>query len=111
MVRLILAVPFGTPRSWKAGWTQPLREEYFRWFVTTAAGYRGGNTFVRALNTIKREAVNNLSEDEKVALKPVLDLRPEARSPQTTLAARPLVKAWTVSELVPTLLEGLEPLA
>ncbi len=94
-------------RALKAGWTQPLREEYFRWFVTTAAGYRGGNTFVRALNTIKREAVMNLSEDEKLALKPVLDLRPESRSPQTTLAARPLVKAWTVSELVPIVERGL----
>jgi putative heme-binding domain-containing protein len=94
-------------RMLRAGWTQPLREEYFRWFVTTAAGYRGGNTFVRALNTIKREAVTNLAEEEKVALKPILDLLPESRSPQATLAARPLVKAWTVSELVPIVERGL----
>jgi putative heme-binding domain-containing protein len=94
-------------RALRAGWTQPLREEYFRWFVTTAAGYRGGNTFARALATIKREAVGNLSEDEKLALKPVLDLRPETRSPQTALAARPLVKAWTVAELVPLVEQGL----
>lgn len=94
-------------RALTAGWTQPLREEYFRWFVATAAAYRGGNTFARALNTIKSEAVKNLSEDEKIALKPVLDLRPESRSPQTTLAARALVKAWTVSELVSIVERGL----
>ena len=32
-------------RMLKSGWTLPLREEYFRWFVTKAANYRGGNTF------------------------------------------------------------------
>jgi putative heme-binding domain-containing protein len=94
-------------RALRAGWTLPLREEYFRWFVTRAAAYRGGNTFARALNTIKREAVGNLSADEQVALKPVLELRPESRSPQTTLAARAPVKAWTVSELVPLVERGL----
>ena len=94
-------------RTLRTGWTQPLREEYFRWFVTTAAGYRGGNTFGRSLATIKRDAVSALSEDEKLALKPVLDLRPESRTPQTTLAARPLVKAWTVAELVPLVERGL----
>lgn len=94
-------------RELRAGWTQRLREEYFRWFVTTAAAYRGGNTFARALTTIKREAVGNLSEDEKLALKPVLELRPESRSPQAILAARPLVKAWTVNELVPIVERGL----
>ena len=94
-------------RALKAGWTLPLREQYFRWFVTTAAGYRGGNTFARALNTIKSEAVRNLSEDDKLALKPVLELRPESKSPQTVLAARSPVKAWSVSELVPIVERGL----
>jgi putative heme-binding domain-containing protein len=94
-------------RALKAGWTMPLREQYFRWFVTTAAAYRGGNTFARALNTIKGDAVNSLSEGDKIALKPVLELRPESRSPQTVLAARSLVKGWTVNELVPIVERGL----
>jgi putative heme-binding domain-containing protein len=95
-------------RALNAGWTLPLREQYFRWFVTTAAAYRGGNTFTRALNTIKSGAVRNLSEDERIALKPVLELRPESRSPRTVLAARSLVKVWTVNELVPIVERGLQ---
>ena len=94
-------------RALKVGWTQPLREEYFRWFVTTAAGYRGGNTFARALNTIRTEAVKNLGEEERLALKPVLDLQPEARSPSQVLASRSFVKQWTVDELVPVVERGL----
>ena len=43
----------------KTGWTPPLREEYFRWFVTTAAAYRGGNTFASSLRTIKAQAIGD----------------------------------------------------
>jgi putative heme-binding domain-containing protein len=94
-------------RALKVGWTLPLREQYFRWFVSTAPGYRGGNTFARALNTIKSEAVKNLSESEQLALKPVLDLQPESRSPSQALASRSFVKRWTVDELVPIVERGL----
>jgi putative heme-binding domain-containing protein len=94
-------------RALKAGWTQPLREEYFRWFVTTAAAYRGGNTFARALTTIRTDAVSNLSDGERVALAPVLALQPVSRSPQQVLAARTFVKDWTVDELVPLVERGL----
>jgi putative heme-binding domain-containing protein len=85
----------------------PLREQYFRWFVTTAAGYRGGNTFARALNTIRTDAIRNLSAGERVALQPVLDLQPESRSPGQVLAARTFVKQWTTDELVPVVERGL----
>ena len=40
-------------RVLKTGWTPQLREEYFRWFNTAAAEYRGGNQFVTALQTIR----------------------------------------------------------
>ena len=90
------------------GWTLPLREQYFRWFVTTASTYRGGNTFARALNTIKSDAVKNLSDGEQLALKPVLDLQPESRSPSQVLAARAFVKQWTADELVPVVERGPE---
>ncbi len=82
-------------RGLKAGWTPALREEYFRWFVTTAAAYRGGNTFANALRTIKSQAIETLSADERTALKPILDARPAQRSPRDLLAARKPVKEWT----------------
>ena len=65
-------------RGLKAGWTPPLREEYFRWFVTEAAAYRGGNTFASAMRTIKTQAMETLSVDERPALKPILDAHPDA---------------------------------
>jgi putative heme-binding domain-containing protein len=94
-------------RLLKTGWTAPLREEYFRWFVTTASGFRGGNTFASSLRRVRSEAVATLSDDEKAALKPILEAAPEPKSPQELLAARKLVKAWTVNELVPLVERGL----
>jgi putative heme-binding domain-containing protein len=94
-------------RVLKTGWTRPLREEYFRWFVTEAASYRGGNTFANALRTIKNEAMKTLSDDERTALKDVLEARPAPQSPRDLLAARKPVKEWTVSELMPIVERGL----
>ena len=94
-------------RGLKAGWTPPLREEYFRWFVTEAAAYRGGNTFASSLRTIKTQAIATLSDDERTALKPILDARPARQSPRELLAARKPVKEWTVAELVPIVERGL----
>jgi putative heme-binding domain-containing protein len=94
-------------RALKTGWTLPLREEYFRWFVTKGASYRGGNTFASSLRTIKNQAIKNLSAEERISLKPVLDLRAEQKSPQELLAARKLVREWTLDELVPIVERGL----
>jgi hypothetical protein len=86
-------------RALRAGWTLPLREDYFRWFVTTAAAYRGGNTFARALATIKSDALESLSEAERLAVTAVIDLQPVARSPQEVLAARTFGTEGTVGDL------------
>ena len=85
----------------KTGWTPALHEEYFRWFVDTASTYRGGNTFQSSLRTMKELAVANLSEEERAALKPVLDAQPSQKTPQDLLAARKFVKEWTLAELLP----------
>ena len=94
-------------RGLKTGWTPALREEYFRWFVTEAAAYRGGNTFANSLRTIKTQAIETLSADERQAFKPILDARPRAEVARELLAARKLVKEWTVAELVPIVERGL----
>jgi putative heme-binding domain-containing protein len=94
-------------RSLKGGWTPALREEYFRWFIT-AENYRGGNTFASSLRRAKGNAVEMLSEDEKVALKPILEARVERKSPRDALAARALVKEWKLEELVPVVERGLK---
>jgi putative heme-binding domain-containing protein len=94
-------------RALKTGWTMPLREEYFRWFVTTASTFRGGNTFAAALRTIKNQAVANLSDMEKTALKSVLEAEPVRKSPRELLAARKVIKKWTLGELLPIAERGL----
>jgi putative heme-binding domain-containing protein len=94
-------------RELKVGWTMPLREEYFRWFVDTASHYRGGNTFASSLRTIKHQAATKLSDNEKRALKPILEAKPVQKTPQGLLAARKFVKKWTISELVPIVERGL----
>jgi putative heme-binding domain-containing protein len=94
-------------RNLKAGWTRPLREEYFRWFVEKGAAYRGGNTFASSLRTIRDQAVASLSDQERAELKPVLDAQPARVSPRDLLAARPTVKEWTVAEVAPLVETGL----
>jgi putative heme-binding domain-containing protein len=95
-------------RALKTGWTIPLREQYFRWFLTQGATFRGGNTFASSLRTIKNEAIASLSSDEKSALGVILAAAPEPKSPQELLAARTVVKEWTLSELVPIVEQGMK---
>ena len=96
-----------TLRVLKTGWTMPLREEYFRWFLA-AESFRGGNTFASSLHTARTEAVALLTEDEKTALKPILESKSPQKSLRELLAARAQVKAWTLSELVPIVERGLK---
>jgi putative heme-binding domain-containing protein len=91
----------------KAGWTPPLREEFFKWF-SRAATYTGGASFGMFIEDIKRDSLAGLSDAEKAALKPILEAPPAAKSP--TFAAKPLafVKQWTVKDLEGVLNVGLE---
>ena len=95
-------------RTLKVGWTPALREDYFRWFVDKAPNYRGGNTFASSIRTIKNEAVKGLTDAEKTSLKAILDAKPKKESPRQALAARQMVKEYTVDELVPIVEKGLK---
>lgn len=94
-------------RSLKSGWTPALREEYFRWFIT-AENFRGGNTFASSLRRAKGNAVELLTDDEKTALKPVLEARVDRKSPRDALSARAMVKEWKLGELVPAVEAGVK---
>jgi putative heme-binding domain-containing protein len=93
-------------RSLDTGWTQSLREEYFRWFLT-AENYRGGNTFASSLRRAKNEAIGSLRDADRNALQPILEARVERVSPREVLAARPFVREWKLDELVPVVEGGL----
>ena len=93
-------------RMLKAGWTPELRKGYFTWFVK-AQTYKGGNSFGKFLDMIKRDAVVTLSAAEKIALKPILDAKAEG-SGLIVLKPRPFVKKYALDELVPMLDKGLK---
>src|SRR5690349_1178954 len=87
-------------------WTRSSREEYVSWFVT-AEHILAGNTFASSLREAKKDAVENLSTDEKAALKPILEMHCEQKSPRAALAARQFVREWKLDELLPKVQAGL----
>ncbi|HTL59130.1 MAG TPA: c-type cytochrome [Candidatus Limnocylindrales bacterium] len=93
-------------RTLKTGWTPALRQDYFQWFVT-AESFRGGNTFESSLRRAKKDAIANLTDEEKSALKPILEAHTEHKSPREALAARPFVQEWKLDELLPKVQAGL----
>ncbi len=96
-----------TLRHLLAGWTPELRETYFRWFVK-AGGYRGGASFGLFVEHIKQDAVAQLSAEEKLALKPVLEAKPAGTASPIAAKPRPFVKKWTMEELAPLVENGLK---
>jgi putative heme-binding domain-containing protein len=93
-------------RSITQGWTPETRKAYFTWFNEVAGKFRGGNSFSRYIANVKNEAIGNLTDAEKLALKPVLDAAPKAADPAEI--PRAFVKKWTVDELLPELETGLK---
>lgn len=92
-------------RMLKTGWTPELRKEYFGWFVK-AATYKGGNSFQGFLRLIKTDAVATLTDQEKVALQPILDAKPNAG--EFVAAPRPFVKRHSLDDLAPVVEAGLK---
>ncbi|MFV0442168.1 MAG: c-type cytochrome [Planctomycetaceae bacterium] len=84
----------------KSSWTPELRDSYFRWF-NEAAMHRGGMSFEGFLKNIREDALALVPEAEKVRLKPILETKIEPIDPLAELNARPLVKKYTVDDLVP----------
>lgn len=91
----------------KSGWTQELREEYFRWFLK-AANYRGGASFSMFVGYIKKDAISQLSDEEKAQLKAILDATPEPQKSPYTFGIREFVQAWKVDDFNDVIAVGLE---
>ncbi len=87
-------------RSLESGWTTDLRRKYFGWF-NQALSLRGGNSFSRFLQNIRKEAVANLSNADKKELGDLLTVKAKPVDPTAELKARSLVKKWSVNELLP----------
>ena len=87
-----------TLRHQRLGWRPESRRIYFQWFLK-AANYRGGASFTMFLENIQKDAVANLSPDEASELKSIIE-SPIHQSNPLNYTKRPVVKQWTVEDLV-----------
>jgi putative heme-binding domain-containing protein len=92
------------------GWTPALRNAQFAWF-NKAANFRGGLSFSKFIEFIRNDALATLSPAEQIALKPILEMKPAARSAienfGEVFAGRPF-KNWTLDELSAAAARGMQ---
>ncbi len=88
------------------GWTRELRTALFEWF-TRAKGYKGGASFQLFIDNMKETALANTPEDEKAALKNVIEAEPPTE-PLFTMEPRSFIQNWTVADFDDVLAVGLE---
>jgi putative heme-binding domain-containing protein len=91
----------------RAGWTPELQERFFQWFVK-AGGYRGGVGFDLFVKDIREHALEGLTDEQKTALKPILEMKPPEQVNTLASAPRPFVKEWKMEELLPLLKSDLK---
>lgn len=82
----------------KTGWTVPLREQYFQWFLD-AAKNQGGHSLSGYIRNIRTAAVEQLTPADKESLAELLAKEPETVDPYADLKSRPVVKNWTMEDL------------
>ncbi len=89
-----------TLRGAEQGWNEPLHRQYFQWFNDIQSA-RGGMSFGGFIQNIKQAALErvpaNVQEELASIINPPQQDEPEAEAPQ-----RPLVKKWTVDDLIDT---------
>ena len=89
-------------RTLKTGWNKKLRTQYFNWFLK-AANYRGGASFTKFIEFIRKDAVASLAPKEKLELAALLKKKPVSKSPAEimaeAMAGRTFVKQWKFQEL------------
>ena len=88
-------------RMLKTGWTDELQTAYFEWFLK-AANYRGGASFEKFIQFIRKDAVASLSNSQKESLKELLAKKPVKKSAIENLGAvfeGREEKKWTLDEL------------
>jgi len=86
-------------RTLAEGWTPEQRRAYFEWFPN-AGSFRGGHSFSGFLQNIRNEAIAGLNPRQKRALGDLLKAPIEREAPDVSVQSRPLVKKWSVSELL-----------
>lgn len=94
-------------RLLKSGWNADLDARYFKW-LNRARTYQGGASFGNFVKSIREDAVARLNEEQKVALKDILEAPVEATGPQFTYKPRKFEKNYTVADFDDVINVGLE---
>ena len=98
-------------RNLKSGWTHELRTQYFNWFLK-AANYRGGASFTKFIEFIRKDAVASLSAKEQKELAELLKKKAVVKTPAEVMAeamaGRTFVKNWEMEELSKSASSGLK---
>jgi putative heme-binding domain-containing protein len=84
-------------RNATVGWTLPLRKEYFG-FLRRAHTWNGGASFQGFLNNIEKDAYENASDSERLAIE-ATGLRTPYKAPALPQPHGP-GKAWSIDEIV-----------
>lgn len=91
-------------RNLKAGWTDELRNEYFRWFAR-AHEWRGGNSFQKFLTNIDNDAWANCTDAERLAIE-LAGARTPYVPPELPKPAGP-GQEWTIEQVLAEAESGL----
>jgi putative heme-binding domain-containing protein len=93
-------------RHLKTGWNLELRKTFFEWF-TRAKSYKGGASFGLFIENMKKTALENTPEEQKIALKETIEAEPPAGQVFTS-EPRAFVQNWTVADFDDVIHVGLE---
>ncbi len=93
-------------RNLAGGWTSQERQAYFSWLNLASQNYRGGSSFKKFIDQIRKDAVAKLSAEEAAALKDVIEGKQnvEVVKLETT---RQFLHNWQMDDLEP-MLAGVE---
>jgi putative heme-binding domain-containing protein len=78
-------------------------KETLDWFTQAGRGYGNGASYANFVKNFIKEAVGNMSEQERVQLAPEIKSLAKVDLPTYETKPRKLVKAWTMEELTPQL--------
>lgn len=93
-------------RGARQGWNDELRRAYFSWFSLAGGKYQGGHSFKKFLDNIRKDAVETLSDEERVALRSVIE---GAQTVEVVADEKPrqFMHNWQMADIRP-LLAGVE---
>ncbi len=92
-------------RAATVGWTPELRKAYFGWFPI-AQSWKGGNSFPKFLDHIAEDALLNVPDAERAAMKTLAASKPVVAA--NIVAAKGPGRAWTVDEVEKLVAGGLK---